>query len=397
MMKSTSWSGRAIRLGITLALVAAPAWAFAQEGTADSGEPEFEGLGRIFAELQGWVTQPVGADLTLALRQNPNTDLGTDLVTVPTGTDARLRYRVGYELRDNLGTFVVTWYATKTEDRRDLFTPSEFGFGQVNTYPLFAGAYDDGLTDGIRSDANLTTRDIRVSYYRDLPGNRRIDARWFVGYRRVAHNRDTETLYYALVPNLPPILDPVSPPRTDLDPSADRGASRSEVNVRGIEAGFETEMPIWRDRVRLEAGISAAVLRGRLSTNYESTTHFYAYRGGVGGLPVYVDPNDPSAFEDPDIVPQIRQEDVRLGIRSNNESTDASILEGFLGVRWLAWRTLEVVGGFRSTYYDNIAEELVPSSVEFDDDLTSFNISGFERRSRSLTLEGYYLGVSYRY
>lgn len=396
-MKSTSWWNRAARLGLAAVLLLVVPAAVAQEGEEGGEGDRFEGLGRIVAELQGWITQPAGADLVVALRQSPNSSLGTDLVSIPTGTESRLRYRVGYELRDNLGTILVTWYATRTEDLRDLFSPSEFQFSQVNTVPLFQGAYDDGLSDGIRSDVTLTTRDLRLSYYRNLPRGERIEARWFVGYRRFVHNRSVETQYFALAPNLPPILDPLTGPRSDLDPGVDRGATRSEVNVRGVEAGLEVAMPIWRDRIRLDAGFSVGVLRGRLSTNYESTTHFYAFRGANAGIPIYLDPNDPEAFEDPDVVRQLRQETADFGIRSNNESTDASSIEGHLGIRWRAWKTLEVVGGFRSVYYDNAAEELVPTTVRADDELTEFTITGFERRSRSLTLEGYYLGVAYRY
>ena len=396
-MKSTTRRARALALVPVLAAFAVSA-AFGQDDPAatTAGEPEFEGLGRIFLELTDWMAQPAGADLTVAIRQDLTTGLQNSLEAIPTGTEARFRYRVGYELRDNLGSFVLTWFATESSGTRKDLTPAVFQFGETNVYPEFPGVFDNGLADGYISAYDLKTRDIRLSYYRDFQRTKRVKARWFAGYRRFSHNRSLDTSYYALAPNLPPFLPPITNPSSALDPAADRGYTRSELSVRGIEAGLEMDLPIWRDRVWMETGLSLSVMRGRVSTSYESRTYFYGYDDGDGNL-VYVDPLDGTSFDDPLIAPLLRQVSADIVLGSTNQATGSAALEGFLGFRYRAWRTLEVMGGIRSLYVDNASEEVVPTAAVRSEDGRRYSVIASERTSRGLTLEGYYLGLSFAF
>mgnify|MGYP001827311965 CR=1 FL=1 len=396
-MNSTTRWGRALATGVLVAAMAAPA-VFAQddEATAPAGEPEIEGLGRIFVELSGWLAQPAGADLTVTVRQDLTTGLTNAIESVPFAAESRMRYRAGYEFRDNIGKIVGTWFGTQHEGVRKELTPSVFQFATSNVYPEFPGVFDDGLADGYISSYGLTTRDLRLSFYRDFQRAKRVKARWFAGYRRMSHTRSVDTSYYALAANLPPFLEPISGPNSALEPAADRGQTRSELSVRGIEAGLEVDLPIWRERVWIETGLSVSAMRGKVDTDYESRTHFYAYPDGDGNL-VYVDPADGTSFDDPAIVPLLLQVEADVAVRANRVATSSAAIDGFLGFRYRAWRTLEVFGGFRSSYFDTVAEDVIPTSATRSDDGRRYSVTSVERLSRSLTYEGYYLGMSYAF
>jgi hypothetical protein len=396
-MKSTTRWGRALAIGVLLAAFAAPA-ALGQdeEAVAPEGEPEIEGLGRIFFEVGAWLAQPAGSDLTVTVRQDLNTGLENALATVPTGTESRLRYRAGYEFRDNLGTIVGSYFGTQTAGTQQELTPSVFQFATTNVFPEFPGVFDDGLADGYSSEYSITTRDVRLTYYRDFERTKRIKARWLVGFRRMSHTRSLDTSYYALAANLPPFLDPISAPNPVLEPGTDRGFTESELSVRGIEAGLEVDLPIWRERVWIETGLSVSAMRGTVSTRFESRTHFYAYPDGDGNL-IYVDPSDGTSFNDPVIVSRLRQESADVAVRSTNRSTNSAAIDGFFGFRYRAWGMLELFGGFRSSYFDNVSEELVPTSAVRSDDGRRYAVTSVERSARSITYEGYYLGLSYAF
>jgi hypothetical protein len=396
MNSTTRWAGT-LAIGVLVAVLAAPTvLAQDDDGGAPAGEPEIEGLGRIFVELSGWLAQPAGADVTVTVRQDLNTGLNNAVEAVPFGAESRMRYRAGYEFRDNLGKIVGTWFATQHEGIQKELTPSVFQFATTNVFPEFPGVFDDGLADGYISSYGLTTRDFRLTYYRDFQRAKRVKARWFAGYRRMSHTRSVDTSYYALAANLPPFLQPISGPNSALEPAADRGQSRSELSVRGIEVGLEVDLPIWRDRVWIETGLSVSAMRGKVDTDYESRTHFYAYPDGDGNL-VYVDPNDSGSFDDPEIVPLLRQEKADVAVRGNSVATGSGAIEGFLGFRYRAWRNLEVFGGFRSQYFDTVAEDIVPTAATRSDDGRRYSVTAVERLSRSLTYEGYYLGMSYAF
>jgi len=393
-MNLTSWRLRLLAAGFVILALVVPA--FAQDETADEPKASIEGLGRIIAEVSGWISQPGGADVAIALRQPSDTSLGAALETIPTGTDTGLRYRGGYEFRDNIGTFVLTWYSVATELQQTVLTPSTFQFSEILTVPLYPGVFDDGLADGYASTATLKTRDLRLDYYRDFVSTPRVDARWFVGYRRVNHIRTGQTEYYSLVPNLPPILDPLGSPRQDLVPGVDFALTESNLSARGVEAGIEVELPVWRKRVWVDAGLSVSAMRGRLSTSYSSRTHVYTFRGDLApGVSPYVDPNDPDAFEDSERLAGIRQEAVDVSVRSRNEGTDMAVIDASLGFRWQVWKSIQVLGGYRATHYQGAAQDIAPAAVAANGDLTRFTVQGIERREHSLTLEGYYLGVAW--
>jgi|GEM_PF-5833833 len=86
-------------LGLLLACL--PPVAFAQGET--ESENEFEGLGNIFAQLESWINQPVGAGFAPSSLVDAARPFNTYLLGVPYATEARNYIRGGYRLRDNMG------------------------------------------------------------------------------------------------------------------------------------------------------------------------------------------------------------------------------------------------------------------------------------------------------
>ena len=255
--------------------------------------------------------------------------------------------------------------------------------------------FDDGRADGYEAKASVVHRDLRLDFYRDAFRSARLKAKWFIGYRRVTHRRSMDSEYYALAPNLPPLLDPLTTPRADLIPTPDFSTTYSDVEVRGAQAGLEVTMPVFKDKVHFDAGFTLAVLRGRETTEYVGLTYGYARLEGTDVAEFLEPPFDElNLFEDPDNpgtgapVDDIQQVLIPVSLDQTNDSTDSQILETFLGLRWRAWRNLEVSLGFRNARYDDIGVETYPR----DDDGTNV-----QRETFSVNFEGYYLGAAYRW
>ena len=356
----------------------------------------------VFAEVTAWFAQPSGLGLTPATETGDGTGADTHPLSVDLGTANRMRTRIGYRLPHGLGEFVLTWFAHEDTRTFERLSPSDFVYGEILAHPVFAGTFDDGLADGFSSDILVRMRDLRIDYYRDAFSSPRIRGKWYVGYRRVSLQRNIDALYYSLAPNLPAILDPLTNgPKPGLDPLPDFARVRSEFSARGAEAGLEVEMPVLR-RFRIEAGLGVAALRGRMSSEYASTTHTYAI--DENGTLIFVEPPfdllgefiDPQNPELGAWVDRAVQESFGIGYSSNNESANSFAVETYLGFRWRVWRDLDLVGGFRTATFGNVGLELRPKNVTLNPN-GSYNVQDVTRTTYDVNFEGYYAGVAYVY
>jgi hypothetical protein len=362
------------------------------------------GYGEIFAELGAWIAQPTGLQYRPGTRINPDDPFDTNTLGILHGTDNRFRYRVGYELHNNVGAFVLTWYAHQDEAGGEWFDPGNFVFGETQVSAAYAGFNDDGLADAVVSRSLTKIRDLRLDFYRTAFENERVTGKWFVGYRRITHQRNLYTSYYAVVPNLPPLIPPLVPSsREDLVPLPDLARSESQYSGRGVEAGIDLEFPVRGKDIWIEAGFAVAVLRGDLDSRYDSTTHFYAIvdSGEIVRVlaPPYSEfeereiPGDPSSAP---LINSIFQQDLPIGLRTTREGANADVMEGYIGVRWRAWRGLEAFAGFRSVRYTDVGADVRPEVV-FIGDNDVVNLQTVTTTKHPAGYEGYYVGVSYRY
>jgi len=365
----------------------------AEPATEEPSERPFEG--RLYFELDGWQAQPVGSDVIPAYRNDPVDPLNTRPETFPPDTEFRQRWRFGYNLGGDNGQIVLTWSSHETQESRTATEPSEFVFTEELVAPAYSGVFDDNLADGYEASILLKTRDLRLSYYRNAFSSPKAQGKWFVGYRQVSHERSHSASYFALAPNLPPIIPPISQPSETLEPGVDTGTVSSEFDGRGAEGGLDVVFPLWKDRLRLEMGLTGAVLRGRMNTDHRSSTWVYLLR--KDGEVSVIDVGESDVFDDPELLTFITQEQASVGVSSDNESGTAFAFETYAGLRYRAWKGLEVVGGYRAIRYEDVAREMVVDGVSVDDEFEHYRATSVTTRDRSIGYEGYYLGIAYTY
>lgn len=353
----------------------------------DGEEAEEEGFGELYAEIEAWVAQPAGLDYFPATELDLDDPFQTRLLMFPTGTEAEYRYRAGFELSGNRGGLILTWYAHQKMVDMTRSSPGNYIFGELLAHPYLAGYYNDGLGDGFTSGATTTLRDLRIDYYRTAFKNARAEAKWFVGWRRVSNQRLIEGRYFALIHDLPP-LTVIN--RPSLLPGADTATIESDYEGRGVNAGMDFLMPLWKRKIALEGGFALTALRGKTDATYRSTTYAYLLHSGPDSY-VLSPPYD-DAFENS--LPSITQEEFEIGLIANNVPSSGSVLEGYVGVRWMAWRGLEVFGGFRSTRYDDLGVDLRPKTSSL---YAGTNLQDLTENDRSATYEGFYGGLAYRF
>ncbi len=395
-----------------LALAMPAAAQQAKGGEAKPPEPKAEAKGQeaapeadegkhgwFFAEISDWISQPSGLEYTPATAADLQDPYGTRVLDVGNSTENRFRYRVGYVLNHNLGEFILTWWSHDTRAALNQYAPGSFVFGESAVVPYHAGVFDNGLADAFESTTRTKLRDLRIDYVRVAFSSPRITGKWFVGYRHVQHQRGLDVAYFALDPNLPPI--PANKEAT-LAPLADVAAVQSDFSGRGAEAGLDLALPI-KGKVWVETGLALAILRGKTTTAYRSLTHYYLLTPPQGNptviAPPYdefsqrLDPNDPASSP---LVDFIQQVDAPVGLNAVSESVNAQVLETYLGFRWRAWRDLEAFAGFRNARYTNVGMDLRPKTVAPSSNGV-LNFQDVTRIDHSVSYEGYYVGVSYRY
>ena len=382
-MKANSRTKRA--LALLLLLLALPPGTAAQEEDDDEGK-----LGQIYAEVGVWISQAAGLEYEPATVSNTVDPFDTLIVSTEHGTETRFRYRGGYELRSNLGALIFTWYSHEEEVDQGEVRPGQYVFGEIMAHPLFAGFNNDGLADGYQADARTVLRDFRLDFYRVAFSSPRVIGKWFAGYRRIQHKRFFDVDYFAVLNDLPALIPPLTDPRPDLIPIPDSVSTSSSFEGRGIEAGMDFLVPVLRNDVMLEAGFLLAVLRGDLDTQYRSTTSLYVL-SLPNEQPEILGPPYLEFTQSVDFIDQLVNP---IGLRSENRSTSSDVIDAYFGFRWKAWRDLEVFGGFRSTRYGDVAADLRPRNVVV---LGGVNLEDVQEVDRSVTYEGFYGGVSYRF
>ncbi len=362
--------------------------------------------GEVYLEAEVWVAQPTGTEYAPATQLDPDNPLQETILTISHGTEPEGRFRAGYTLPGDWGTIVVTYL--KQEDDAELAraTPGEFMFGEVSVNPLFAGFANDGLTDSFTTVTRTRLRDLRLDIYRPAFRGARVSGDWFVGWRRVTHIRQMSTLYRALLPDLPVFLPPTvpCPPNAgcpNLAPIPDSGSIDSSFEGRGISAGLEVDFHLWQDKLWLETGVSLAVLRGEIKSDYNSTTSAYFVRVDIDGdgTPESLIVN-PLFYEDFDeFASDVGQATLPIGLEADAIATTSQVVDASVALRWRARRWLEAFVGFRDTRYTDVGVDLRAKVVAISIDDFGFPVRNFEdvtEVDRSVTYEGFYGGIAFR-
>ena len=398
-------------LGLLVAL--AGSMAAAQESdsedssaTEDPSSTTDTGRGKIFVEISDWLAQPAGLEYRIATVLDPRDPFGAQVLSLDHSEEPNFNFRAGFEFPGEVGDIILSYFAQ--EERSDLenLTPGLFLYGEINTSGFLAGVFNDALSDGFSAESRTRLRDVRVDYYRTAFKSRKVSGKWFVGYRRVTHDRKLDTQYFALAPNLPPIIPPVSSPRPDLVPRPDSAQLTSDWEGRGLEAGLDVRVPMFRDKVWFESGLAVAALRGKAATSYASETHFFAIVNNNIVQQTVGPPFD--EFSDPTVIASVSQIAAQVGVSSGSESADGSIIETYIAVRWRFWKTAEFVAGFRNISYDGVGMDVQTDRInlstafvgEFKPDGTRIlrlHPDTLARTAYSVDYEGFYFGLAVRF
>jgi len=377
---------------------------------AQEAEPDDEdttGFGDIIIEIGAWVAQPAGLQYFSATAIDPTNPVKTQILGPDYGTSTDFRYRLGFEFPNNIGTLIGTWYSQSQDDVgiRQI-EPGNFRFGELQAHPLFAGFENDGLADGFDSTTSTSLSDLRIDFQRTAFDTARVRGTWFVGLRRVNHDRDMTTEYYAVDAPLPAFLPPVFSPQPQIEPLDDSAESSSSYTGRGLSAGMEFDVPLWKDRIAMEASFSVSALRGKTSVSYRSKTNYYVLSLPEGETIVHppydefeeLVPNDENILVP--LVNDISQRTLDLGLTKDSISTSSSVIDLYLGFRFRVWKKLDLLVGFRDTQYDDVGLDARPVVVTSpggpaieDGEIRGVNLVNLTETSHSATYEGYYFGL----
>jgi len=396
-------------LVLALSAFSAPLWAQESDEDEDSDR-----RGTFILEASAWSTQPAGLDFFPASQIDRNNPFNTSILRPQTETQPNVYARLGYQFRGDAGKVIATWFSTTVDELSVSGSqPGNFVFGELVAHPIFAGVDLDGLADSFDSAMSTELSDFRLDYSRSAVDTSRVKADWFVGYRRVISKFEMGATYNALVPHFPPFLPPLSGSSFDnLTPQTDLAATQSEYRGRGLTGGMDFLVPLWKDRINLEAGFNLAVLRGKSTTSYQSTTHYYVLVEPGGQETLLGPPYDEfgQTFPDPvtglprPVAENVDQRSLQLGLSNQSISTDSDVLETYLGLRGRVLDWLEVFIGWRNIHYNNIGMDVRPkvttaaAGVILEDGrLLGVNIQNVDQQSKSVTYEGFYLGLGFRF
>jgi len=197
-----------------------------------------------------------------------------------------------------------------------------------------------------------------------------------------------------------------------LAPRPDTAVQNAKYNGRGLEGGMAFKFPLGiAKKLTAEASMGFAVLRGKIDSQYRSVTHRYILRDTGGNFirelaPPYSEFEvflDPSNVNSEVLADQIRQQRIQIGLNAGSDPGASFVLDMSLGLRWNAWKGLDVTGGFRQSYYANVGVDLRPRNVtpagsQVTDGIDQvLNPNDATREMKSITYEGFYLGVAYTY
>ena len=390
-------------LSIALAalLLATPLLA---QDSPDSGAPEGEATSlkversyKLWLEWTPWYVQPTGLELDLVTEIDPiSSDLfrGRTLPT-PWGTEDATRWRFGVTLPKDLGAVTLSYWSTSNHTEGADSRPGTFLWGTNLAYGAYAGIFDDSLADTYAYQADLGTRDLRIAYQRALASGPRFTANGSIGIRWVDASLVYGAAYAALGAPIPAFYDP--PPPIDIAavfPIPDRATSESRFSGRGLSTALEVVVPLGKV-ITLEGSFDATLMRGDRKASY--TSHTSAYLINLPEGTFYLGKDD---LLNPDITGNVSllqsMFQATLPVFADDTGSTASTfsLEAHLGFRAKIWRTFEALGGVRMVHYDGILSEIRPLPVT---SVGTAAVPGVERRERTLSYEGLYVGLAYTY
>lgn len=330
---------------------------------------------------------------------------GTTPYPLMLGSSARYKetVRLTYHLPKDRGSILAQYDAMYQQDALTNLTPGQFIFGETRGFDGgIQGVFDNGLSDGVQSDALRRTREFRLEYQNRAFDTKWARGTWSAGYRELSHERALGVTYFALVPNLPPIIPPTTENDSDiarLAPRPDTASQSSSFTGHGLGASLDVEFPVHK-RVSIVSGLSIGLVPGRAEGTYTSTSYYYNVVSAPNvaltqeqlvsylSNPTPPNPPDPQPGDPPrpPTIAEIGQASRTAALNSTASRMLAQTYDIYLGVQVIAYKGLRVFATLRDVSYLNVGEYVVPKAG-----------NSVERTNLNASYEAYTLGISYRF
>ncbi len=340
----------------------------------EEGKQE-HGRGQFFFSIEDWYQSISNIDYEISTKYS-STGVDNTNIYLPSSNGDSAHYRLAWMFDGDLGTIEFSYYGFSNKDKIIQTDVGNFVYAQNLSFPLYAGVYDDGMSDGITNTSHFAVRSTSLLYSRALPKNERMNLHWKIGARKVSYRHVFYTEYLTLAPVL---LNPFVP--DELMPKNDTLSESSSLEARGVETGASIVFPI-ADRFSIGGDLGFSLLAGRSNTQYMAQNYYYTSGGGYFNL------------RDQAITENDSQEVFTISSHSDNVDTHIQILEANLKVNWNIWRTLDLTVGYALSLWNGALtrEQVTPSpSSEFD----YYPKSQLQRSD--ITFEGFFVALSYRY
>jgi hypothetical protein len=337
--------------------------------------------------LAAWSPSMVGGEDEIAIVVPTNNHAPYPLML---GAEANIResWLVAYHLPRNLGSVVMHYDSMNYNQQATYLSPGQFIYGESQAYPGYRGAFDDGFADGVSAEATRKTREVRFEFSDTAWQTKHTRATWGAGVHNIDYAQQLRIEYYALVPNLPPVIPPVIDPAPDpatYAPRPDYVTQQSDYSGSGVGGSLDVEF-VLHPRFSIISGLSIGLLRGKVTTSYQSlTSYYYSTDGGYHYLSkdeLFDILNNGTENQ----IKQVGQDSVTVALSAPNVSQAAQTFDLYVGVQSAVWRGLKVFATYREMYYQNVGARAVPTTA-----LT------IDRQTLSVGYEGYLVGLSWRF
>lgn len=356
-------------------------------------DPPLHRWGGWTISLAAWNPSMVGDQVRVGLVVPQD---GTALQPLYLEANATIResWIVSYHLPKGMGSIVMHYDSMNFTDNHDYFSPGQFVYDETELFTPFRGAFDDGLSDGIRAKALLKTREFRLEYSDVAYESKRAKVTWGAGVRNADHNENIEIRYLALVPNIPPVIPPIITPAPDpaqWKPQPDVVHLQSDYSGTGAGASLDVEFKL-HPRFSIVSGLSLGLLRGNARSFSKSQSSFY-FSAGTAGPPAtpphYVSGQeliDTLTNGTPEEILAITQQNVVLSYYAPKTSLMGQTYDIYIGAQSPVYKGLRVFAMFRDMYYANVGQ------------IATFDANGdLRNESKSVGYEGYLVGLSWRF
>jgi hypothetical protein len=336
--------------------------------------------------LAAWSPSMVGGEEEIAIKFP--TSGGAYPVLLGAESSIRESWMVAYHLPKYLGSIVFHYDSMNYDDTASYATPGQFIFGESQAYPGFRGAFDDGFADAVNAWATRKTREVRFEFSNTAWETKHTYATWGAGVHNVDYSQQLQIQYLALVPNLPPVIPPIVPPSYDpatLAPRPDKVNMQSDYSGSGVGGSLDVEFRL-APRFSIISGLSIGLLRGKVSTVYQSQTSYYFTTDGGGQYLSKDELFDILNNGTEDQIKAVGQAPVIDELNVDDVSQAAQTFDLYVGIQSAVWRGLKVFATYREMYFQNVGSRAVPQP--------GLNIA---TESFSVGYEGYMIGASWRF